>query len=124
MPVVPAAHPPAGAGAPGGAAATSGDGTRNLMGRLALSTTAHRPGRMSVADPTIRTLGGDRPDAPEEPVPMKVGEILRLIEADHWYLVTVRGSHRRYKHPTKPGRNHHRGQGVRHVAPQDGAKHF
>jgi predicted RNA binding protein YcfA (HicA-like mRNA interferase family) len=33
-----------------------------------------------------------------------VGEIIRLIEEDGWYLVAVRGSHRQYKHPNKPGR--------------------
>jgi predicted RNA binding protein YcfA (HicA-like mRNA interferase family) len=37
-------------------------------------------------------------------VPLKVGEILRLIEADGWYLVATKGSHRQYKHPDKPGR--------------------
>jgi predicted RNA binding protein YcfA (HicA-like mRNA interferase family) len=35
---------------------------------------------------------------------MKVREVLRLIEADGWYLVGMRGDHRQYKHPTKPGR--------------------
>ncbi|HYA03690.1 MAG TPA: type II toxin-antitoxin system HicA family toxin [Syntrophobacteria bacterium] len=28
----------------------------------------------------------------------------RLIEDDGWYLVVTKGSHRQYKHPTKPGR--------------------
>jgi predicted RNA binding protein YcfA (HicA-like mRNA interferase family) len=37
-------------------------------------------------------------------VPLKVGEILKLIEADGWYLVVTKGSHRQYKHPSKPGR--------------------
>lgn len=37
-------------------------------------------------------------------MPRKVVEIVRLIEADGWYLVVIRGSHRQYKHPTKPGR--------------------
>ena len=27
-----------------------------------------------------------------------------MIEADGWYLITTRGSHRQYKHPSKPGR--------------------
>jgi predicted RNA binding protein YcfA (HicA-like mRNA interferase family) len=27
-----------------------------------------------------------------------------LIEDDGWYLVVTKGSHRQYKHPTKPGR--------------------
>ena len=36
-------------------------------------------------------------------MPRKVAEIIRLIEEDGWYLVAVRGSHRPYKHPEKPG---------------------
>lgn len=35
---------------------------------------------------------------------MTVREAIRLIEADGWYLVATRGSHRQFKHPTKPGR--------------------
>jgi predicted RNA binding protein YcfA (HicA-like mRNA interferase family) len=35
---------------------------------------------------------------------MKVSEILRLLADDGWFLVSTRGSHRQYKHPTKPGR--------------------
>ncbi len=34
---------------------------------------------------------------------MKVRDVLRLLEADGWYLARTRGSHRQYKHPTKPG---------------------
>lgn len=37
-------------------------------------------------------------------MPLKVSEILRLIEADGWYLVATKGSHRQYRHPVKPGR--------------------
>jgi predicted RNA binding protein YcfA (HicA-like mRNA interferase family) len=37
-------------------------------------------------------------------MPLKVSEIIRMIEADGWYLVATRGSHRQYKHPGKPGR--------------------
>ena len=37
-------------------------------------------------------------------VPLKVSEIIKLIEADGWYLVATRGSQRQYKHPDKPGR--------------------
>jgi predicted RNA binding protein YcfA (HicA-like mRNA interferase family) len=37
-------------------------------------------------------------------VPLKVSEIIKMIEADGWYLVATRGSHRQYKHPDKPGR--------------------
>lgn len=35
---------------------------------------------------------------------MKVREAIRSIEEDGWYLVATRGSHRQYKHSTKPGR--------------------
>jgi predicted RNA binding protein YcfA (HicA-like mRNA interferase family) len=35
---------------------------------------------------------------------MKVRELLRLLKDDDWYLVTTKGSHRQFKHPTKPGR--------------------
>ena len=35
---------------------------------------------------------------------MKVRDVIRLLEAEGWRLVAIRGSHRQYKHPTKPGR--------------------
>jgi predicted RNA binding protein YcfA (HicA-like mRNA interferase family) len=35
---------------------------------------------------------------------MKVRDIIKLIEADGWYLVVTKGSHRQYKHPSKLGR--------------------
>jgi predicted RNA binding protein YcfA (HicA-like mRNA interferase family) len=35
---------------------------------------------------------------------MKVRDIIKLIEADGWYLVNVEGSHRQFKHPIKKGR--------------------
>ncbi len=35
---------------------------------------------------------------------MKVREAIRMIEEDGWYVVATRGSHRQYKHSTKPGR--------------------
>jgi predicted RNA binding protein YcfA (HicA-like mRNA interferase family) len=35
---------------------------------------------------------------------MKVRDIIKLVEADSWYLVVVHGSHRQYKHPIKSGR--------------------
>jgi predicted RNA binding protein YcfA (HicA-like mRNA interferase family) len=38
------------------------------------------------------------------PKPMKVREIIRLIEKDGWYIVGTKGSHRQFKHPSKPGK--------------------
>ncbi len=35
---------------------------------------------------------------------MKVRDVIKLIETDGWYRVATKGSHRQYKHPTKPGR--------------------
>jgi len=35
---------------------------------------------------------------------VKIRDIIKLIEADGWYLVVTRGSHKQYKHKTKPGR--------------------
>ena len=35
---------------------------------------------------------------------MKVRDVIRLIEADGWYPVATKGSHRQYKHPEKSGR--------------------
>jgi len=35
---------------------------------------------------------------------LKVREVVKMIEVDGWFLVATRGSHRQYKHPTKPGR--------------------
>jgi predicted RNA binding protein YcfA (HicA-like mRNA interferase family) len=35
---------------------------------------------------------------------MKVKEIIRLIEKRGWYLISRKGSHRQYKHPSIPGR--------------------
>ncbi len=35
---------------------------------------------------------------------MTVRDVIEQIEADGWYLVTTKGSHRQYKHATKPGR--------------------
>jgi predicted RNA binding protein YcfA (HicA-like mRNA interferase family) len=35
---------------------------------------------------------------------MKVGDVLRMLHADGWYLVATRGSHRQFKHTAKLGR--------------------
>jgi predicted RNA binding protein YcfA (HicA-like mRNA interferase family) len=34
---------------------------------------------------------------------MKVRDVIKLLEADGWFLARIRGDHRQYKHPTKPG---------------------
>ncbi len=34
---------------------------------------------------------------------MKVREVVRLIEAEGWYLVRTRGSHHQYRHALRPG---------------------
>ena len=35
-------------------------------------------------------------------MPPRVRDLIKLIEADGWYFVSQGGSHRQYKHPTKP----------------------
>lgn len=35
---------------------------------------------------------------------MKVRDAIKLIEADGWFQVATRGSHRQFKHDVKPGR--------------------
>ncbi|WP_229905559.1 type II toxin-antitoxin system HicA family toxin [Lentzea cavernae] len=32
-----------------------------------------------------------------------MSEIVKLLEADGWYLVRTKGSHRQFHHPSKPG---------------------
>jgi predicted RNA binding protein YcfA (HicA-like mRNA interferase family) len=35
---------------------------------------------------------------------MKVSDVLKMIRNDGWYQVAQRGSHRQFKHPSRPGR--------------------
>jgi len=35
---------------------------------------------------------------------LKVIEVIRLLEADGWYLHTTKGDHRQFKHPKKNGK--------------------
>jgi len=35
---------------------------------------------------------------------MDSAKIIKLLKADGWALVAIRGSHHQFKHPTKPGR--------------------
>jgi predicted RNA binding protein YcfA (HicA-like mRNA interferase family) len=35
---------------------------------------------------------------------MTIRDVLKLLEADGWQIVVMRGSHRQFKHLTKPGR--------------------
>jgi predicted RNA binding protein YcfA (HicA-like mRNA interferase family) len=35
---------------------------------------------------------------------MKVSEVIRILHDNGWFLVSTRGSHRQFKHPTKAGR--------------------
>lgn len=36
-------------------------------------------------------------------MPVKVKELMALLESDGWVLVRTKGSHRQYHHPEKPG---------------------
>jgi predicted RNA binding protein YcfA (HicA-like mRNA interferase family) len=35
---------------------------------------------------------------------LKVGVVIKRLEAAGWFLVATRGSHRQFKHPIRPGR--------------------
>jgi len=35
---------------------------------------------------------------------MKIRDVIRAVEADGWKEKRTRGSHRQFKHPTKPGK--------------------
>ena len=35
---------------------------------------------------------------------MNVRDVIRLLHEDGWILARQKGSHRQFKHPTKPGR--------------------
>jgi predicted RNA binding protein YcfA (HicA-like mRNA interferase family) len=35
---------------------------------------------------------------------MKVRDVIKMLEADGWFLKNTRGSHRQFKHQSKPGK--------------------
>jgi predicted RNA binding protein YcfA (HicA-like mRNA interferase family) len=35
---------------------------------------------------------------------MKIRDTIKLVKRDGWRIVNQEGSHRQYKHPTKPGK--------------------
>ena len=47
----------------------------------------------------------------------KVLDVLRLLQDEGWYLVATRGSHRQFKHLTKPGRTTVAGKPSDDIAP-------
>ena len=48
---------------------------------------------------------------------MKVRDLIKLLSDDGWSLVVTRGSHRQYKHPSKPGRVTVAGHPSHEIAP-------
>ncbi|MFD2053638.1 type II toxin-antitoxin system HicA family toxin [Mesorhizobium calcicola] len=54
---------------------------------------------------------------PVPPPRLAVREVIRLLEADGWYLVATRDSHRQYKHKIKAGRVTVAGKPSEEVAP-------
>ena len=55
--------------------------------------------------PNIRSArAGLLPVRPCYSANVKVSEILRVLQSDGWFLVATRGSHRQFKHASKPGR--------------------
>ncbi len=37
-------------------------------------------------------------------MPVKVRDAIKIVESDGWRLARVKGDHRQYTHPTKPGK--------------------
>lgn len=50
-------------------------------------------------------------------MPLKVKELIELLENDGWFLVRQRGSHRQYHHPQKTGAVTVSGKGSVEVPP-------
>lgn len=55
---------------------------------------------------------------------MKVAEMLKLLADDGWQLKRVKGSHRQFFRPTKPGKVTVAGKGERHDQTQDRSQHL
>ncbi|MDG4881342.1 type II toxin-antitoxin system HicA family toxin [Mesorhizobium sp. WSM4884] len=51
------------------------------------------------------------------PPRLTVRKVIRMLEADGWYLVATKGSHRQYKHKIKAGRVTVAGKPSEEVAP-------
>jgi predicted RNA binding protein YcfA (HicA-like mRNA interferase family) len=49
---------------------------------------------------------------------LKFRDIIKAVEADGWQMVAQRGSHRQYKHPTKPGKETIAGHPAADAAPK------
>jgi predicted RNA binding protein YcfA (HicA-like mRNA interferase family) len=48
---------------------------------------------------------------------VKTREVIRMLEDDGWRLVATHGSHRQFRHPTKPGRVTVAGKPSHDIAP-------
>ena len=49
---------------------------------------------------------------------MKIRDVIKLIEADGWRIVKQRGSHKQFKHASKPGKVTVAGHPSAEVAPK------
>ncbi|MBC7788574.1 MAG: type II toxin-antitoxin system HicA family toxin [Anaerolineae bacterium] len=49
---------------------------------------------------------------------MKFRDMIKLLLDDGWYLARTRGSHRQYRHPSKPGLVTMAGHGNDDIAPR------
>ena len=88
-------------------------GTRYIFASPGLASCRRRPLSSNVRRQRTHAPRGHQREQPKMgghlraacyPYAVKVSEILRLLQQDGWVLVVTRGSHRQYKHGTKPGR--------------------
>jgi predicted RNA binding protein YcfA (HicA-like mRNA interferase family) len=72
----------------------------------AMDRSRHQPARplwmVRHADP-VSSVGSGHRTSRGDAASGEVREAIRLIEEDGWVLSRTRGSHRQYKHPSKPG---------------------
>lgn len=61
------------------------------------------PADLFASTPLLEQPVSRATDVRARTVPLKVRDVIRLIEADGWFEVRQRGSHRQFKHPTKRG---------------------
>lgn len=59
-------------------------------------------GRGAATDRVREPITGSR-QHPQNPMPITVHQLISRLEADGWFQVRQKGSHRQYHHPTKTG---------------------
>jgi len=67
------------------------------------SRLTRRPPQGKISQAAVCRMDATRLQIHVQAKRMKVRELIRLLEEDGWQQVRMRGSHRQFRHPTKPG---------------------